>query len=43
MSETLWQIARDGSNEFACQQLAQLCIRMARKKAPEILAGLTLG
>lgn len=43
MSETLWQIARDGSNKFAGQQLAELRVRVASKEAPEVLAGFALG
>src|SRR5690348_7839286 len=43
MSETLWQIARDGSNQFAGQQLAELRVRVASKEAPEVLAGFALG
>src|SRR5438045_4002265 len=43
MSETLWQIARDGSNKFAGQHLAELRVRVASKEAPEVLAGFSLG
>src|SRR5436853_5434945 len=43
MSETLWQIARNGSNKFAGQQLAELRVRVASKEAPEVLAGFALG
>src|SRR6476661_7950958 len=42
MSESLCQIARDGGNEFAGQQLAQLCVRVASKETAQVLAGFAL-